>query len=78
MLVKRSISSLLTPLPLQLPPPPPPPPYLPTLLADGIPEAAKPVLIHHAQFGIYTFLAGLGIIFAVVCFIFNIVFRKKQ
>ncbi len=45
---------------------------------DGVPEAAEKVYIHPALFGSYTALSCLGIVFATVCLIFNLIFRKKK
>ena len=44
----------------------------------GIPQAAKPLVISLELFAIMTALSIAGVIFAVVCIVFNLVFRKKR
>ncbi len=48
------------------------------LLAEGTPLAAEENFIHPALFALYTILAFAGIIFAIGCLIFNVIFRKKR
>lgn len=47
-------------------------------IPEGVPEEVEEVFIHPALFGFYTILAALGIIFAIVCLIFNLVFKEKK
>ena len=45
---------------------------------DGVTETVEFVAIHPALFSIYTILACVGIAFAIVCIVFNLVFSKKR
>ena len=47
-------------------------------IPEGVLEEVEEVFIHLALFGFYTILAALGIIFAIVCLIFNLVFKEKK
>ena len=48
----------------------------------GVPSDGTPIYVplsyHLALVIIYDFLAILGIIFTIVCFLFNIIFRKRK
>ena len=45
--------------------------------SDGTP-IYMPLSYHLALVIIYDFLAILGIIFTIVCFLFNVIFKKKK
>lgn len=53
-----------------------------SLYLDGIPPDGTPIsvtnTIHDAVIVIYDMIAALGIIFAICCLVFNIVFRNKK
>ena len=48
----------------------------------GIPPDGSPVEIVHtfhiALIVVFYFLASLGIVFAIVCLLFNIIYRERQ
>ena len=48
------------------------------LCVGGVPVVTEEVLIDPILLGFYTALSCLGIIFAIVCLCFNLIFRKKQ
>ena len=52
------------------------------LTLDGIPSDGTPERrysqINQFLFIIYTILAGAGILFAIICLFFNIIFRKRK
>ena len=53
--------------------------YVYTLqIPDGTPKSHTHETIHIALFVIYTALSVAGVVFAIVCLIFNLVFRKKM
>lgn len=47
-------------------------------IIEGVPEVVEEVFIHPVLFGFYTAFACLGIIFAIVCLVFNLVFKNKK
>ncbi len=53
-----------------------------TSFPDGIPPDGTPEQVVHAVdlalTVMYTFFASIGIIFGIVCLIFNCVFRKRK
>ena len=56
--------------------------YLTVYISDGVPSDGTPIeTIHTFNTGLIVacdILAGLGIVFAISCLIFNIVFRNER
>ena len=52
--------------------------YIICTCTGGIPRTHEHVTVAVELFVTYSILSGMGIVFAVICLVFNLVFRKKM